>query len=156
MEGNSPGDKRPTFSVEIQANTGSTYFVVFSSFYLAVLFGNLSNANITSFSYVVGFGDKFPGKPHHRGASCPPQISTQCNKGHETSPNRNPSTIFVSFLALECSFTVSRALSLAVRMLKISLKTVVVTTSNLKWHSTITPASKVCVILNSNATCDNY
>lgn len=51
--------------------------------------------NLIIFSYVVGFGEKWPRKPHHRGASCPAQLSTECNKGYETSPNPNPSILFV-------------------------------------------------------------
>ena len=51
---------------------------------------------IIAFSYVVGFGDLYPQRPHHRGASCP-QTQMTCGDQFRDSGNPNPNILFVSF-----------------------------------------------------------
>uniref|UniRef100_H2ZAZ4 Endoglucanase n=1 Tax=Ciona savignyi TaxID=51511 RepID=H2ZAZ4_CIOSA len=42
----------------------------------------------TGRSYVVGFGSRYPLRPHHRASSCPPRPQT-CNWSHKESDNPN-------------------------------------------------------------------
>ena len=46
-------------------------------------------------SFVVGFGEKYPLRPHHRASSCP-QMPAQCGKSFLTTNNINPHILFVS------------------------------------------------------------
>jgi len=44
--------------------------------------------NNQKFSFVVGFGSKYPLQPHHRSSSCP--VSGSCNFGNFNAPGPNP------------------------------------------------------------------
>ena len=43
-------------------------------------------------SYVIGFGENYPKKPHHRAASCP-DIPAPCGFDYLNSPDPNPHDI---------------------------------------------------------------
>merc|ERR1712131_379539 len=49
--------------------------------------------NPKKMSYVVGFGDLYPQRPHHRGASCP-QTQMACGDQFRDSGNPNPNILF--------------------------------------------------------------
>ena len=48
-------------------------------------------ANDKKFSYLIGFGDKYPLKPHHRSSSCPEE--GPCGWDAESSPEPNPQVL---------------------------------------------------------------
>lgn len=49
----------------------------------------------TGFGFVVGFGDKYPLRPHHRASSCPSRPAG-CGKSFLETGNINPQILFVS------------------------------------------------------------
>lgn len=51
-------------------------------------------AKNNGFSFMVGFGKKYPLRPHHRGASCPKDPKEICNYSFAESEERNPIVIW--------------------------------------------------------------
>lgn len=47
-------------------------------------------AKNNGFSFMVGFGKKYPLRPHHRGASCPKKGTIICNYSYAETLERNP------------------------------------------------------------------
>ena len=43
---------------------------------------------------MVGFGKKYPLRPHHRGSSCPTNITEVCNYNFAMTKERNPIIIW--------------------------------------------------------------
>jgi len=48
----------------------------------------------TGRSYVVGFGENPPLKPHHRSSSCPSPITSPCGDDEKNSDDANPQTLY--------------------------------------------------------------
>ena len=48
----------------------------------------------TGRSYVVGFGENPPQRPHHRASSCPSPITSPCGDNEKNSPNANPQILY--------------------------------------------------------------
>ena len=48
----------------------------------------------TGRSYVVGFGENPPLRPHHRASSCRSPITSPCGDAEKNSPNANPQTLY--------------------------------------------------------------
>ena len=48
----------------------------------------------TGRSYVVGFGENPPLRPHHRASSCPSPITSPCGDNEKNSPNANPQILY--------------------------------------------------------------
>jgi len=51
-------------------------------------------AKLNGFSFMVGFGKKYPLRPHHRGSSCPTNITEVCNYNFAMTEERNPIIIW--------------------------------------------------------------
>ncbi|KAL3861005.1 hypothetical protein ACJMK2_007098 [Sinanodonta woodiana] len=49
--------------------------------------------NSRSFSYLVGFGNNFPRKAHHKASSCPVDKNQPCGWNEFNSPNDNPNVL---------------------------------------------------------------
>ena len=48
----------------------------------------------TGRSYVVGFGNNPPLRPHHRSSSCPSPMSSPCGNAQQYDPAPNPQTLY--------------------------------------------------------------
>ena len=48
----------------------------------------------TGRSYVVGFGENPPQRPHHRSSSCRSPITSPCGDNEKNSPNANPQILY--------------------------------------------------------------
>ena len=47
-------------------------------------------AKSNGYSYMVGYGTKYPRRPHHRGASCPVDMSKVCDYSYAMKKDDNP------------------------------------------------------------------
>lgn len=59
----------------------------------------LLGGNADGFSYMVGYGSKYPRQAHHRGASCPLPLDAPCGWDQFNSPSANPNVLSGSLVS---------------------------------------------------------